>query len=366
MAKKDYYEILGVSRNSSGEEIKKAYRKLAHQHHPDKSGGGDEKFKEITEAYSILGDSKKRAQYDQFGHAFERAGGGNQQGGFQWPGGGTGGFEFHFGEEPGQNFDFSDIFEDMLGFQKGRGGKNKRGKDIQIDLEIPFEESIFGSKRMLELKKLIRCEHCQGTGGEHGTKTKTCTTCNGQGRVQRSRKTIFGAFAEIITCPECHGKGQRPEHLCKECGGKGVKYGKEAIEILIPKGIQNDSALKITGKGEASETGGVPGDLYARIIVLPHTLFQRKENDLYMILPVKLTDAVIGGAIHVSTLDGDIKLSIPEGTQSGDILKVRGKGVPYEHDYGRGNLLIEVKVDIPKRLSKKAKEAIDLLKHEGL
>ena len=365
MAKRDYYEILGVSKNSSADEIKKAYRKLAHQYHPDKAGGNEEKFKEINEAYSVLSDSKKRAQYDQFGQNFQDFGRGGS--GFQWPGGGANGFEFNFGGD-GQQFDFGDIFEGMFGFNQNDRGttRTRKGKDIQIDMEIPFEESIFGAKRVIELRKLNRCHHCNGTGGEPGTKMKKCETCNGQGRVQKTRRTIFGAFAEVSTCPDCLGKGERPETPCKECKGKRVLYGKESIEILIPKGIDNQSILKVTGKGEASQTGGVPGDLYIRIVVLPHKIFQRREQDLSMILPVKFTDAVLGTESIVATLDGEIKLKIPEGSQSGDVLKVRGKGVPSDRFGGRGDLLIELKVEIPKKVSKKAKEAIQELKKEGL
>lgn len=367
--KKDYYDILGVSRNSSADEIKKAYRKLAHQYHPDKAGGNEDKFKEISEAYGVLSDEKKRSQYDRFGAGFDQGGFGQGAQGFQWPGGG--GFEFHFGQGgpggEGQSFDFGDIFEGVFGFGGERGSaRTKKGKDIQVDLEILFEESVFGAKRVIELRKLIRCERCGGTGGEPGTKMKKCATCNGQGRVQKTRRTMLGSFAEVSMCSDCMGKGERPEHACTECAGKRVKFGKESIEILIPKGMQTNALLKATGKGEASQTGGVPGDLYIRVVVLPHAVFQRRENNLYMTLPVKFTDAVLGGSVLVATLDGDIKVKIPEGTQSGEILKVRGKGVPFEDGYGRGDLLIEVKVDIPKKLSKKTKELIDSLKNEGL
>lgn len=356
--KKDYYEVLGIPKNSSSDEVKKAYRKLAHQYHPDKTGGNEEKFKEISEAYSVLSDSKKRAQYDQLGHMNEGAG-------FGQPGGG---FEFHFGGD-GQQFDFGDIFENIFGFQSGAerwNSRTRKGKDIQIDIEIPFEESIFGGKRTIDLRKLIRCERCNGLGGEPGTKLKKCPLCNGQGRVQKTRRTLLGAFAEVSTCPDCLGKGEAPEHICVQCKGKRVVYGTEIIEIIIPKGIVNHSVLKVSGKGEASQSGGAPGDLYIRITVLPHKIFQRRENNLSMVLPIKFTEAVLGGSIAVQTLDGDIKVKIPEGTQSGDTLKVRGKGVPFESGYGRGDLLIEIKVGIPKRVSRKAKEAIDMLKNEGL
>lgn len=368
MAKKDYYEILGVTKNSSADEIKKAYRKLAHQYHPDKAGGNEERFKEINEAYSILSDEKKRAQYDRFGSSFDQGGFAGQRGqGFQWPGGG--GFEFHFGGSDEQQFDFGDIFEGMFGFGGGeRAGtsRTRKGKDIQVDLEIPFEESIFGAKRTIELRKLIRCERCNGSGGEPGARVKPCATCNGQGRIQKSRRTILGSFVEVATCPDCLGKGERPEHACSECKGKRVKYGKETIELIIPKGVQSGSMLKVTGKGEASQTGGVPGDLYIRVVALPHKIFQRRENDLYMTAPIKFTDAVLGGSVLVTTLDGEIKVKIPEGIQSGEILKIRGKGVPLEDGYRRGDLLIEIKVEIPKKVSKKAREHIEELKREGL
>ena len=367
MAKKDYYEILGVPKSSSADEIKKAYRKLAHQYHPDKQGGNEEKFKEISEAYGILADAKKRAQYDRFGSVFDQAGGfsggGGSASGGQWPGGGS--FEFQFGD--GGQFDFGDVFENMFGFGGERGNaRTRKGKDIQVDLEIPFEESVFGGKRVIELRKLIRCERCKGSGGESGAKMKKCSMCNGQGRVQRTRKTVLGAFAEVSTCNDCLGSGERPDAVCTECAGKRVHYGPETIEILIPKGIHHGAILKLTGKGEASQTGGVPGDLYVRISVLPHAIFQRRENNLFMILSVKFTDAVLGGTVLMATLDGEIHLKIPEGAQSGDILKVRGKGVLREDGYGRGDLLVEIRVEIPKKLSKKSKEAIEALKHEGL
>ncbi len=363
MVKKDYYDILGVTKSSSPDEIKKAYRKLAHQYHPDKQGGNEEKFKELNEAYSVLSDGAKRAQYDRFGHAFDGRSG-SAGGPFQW-GSQPGGFEFHFGD--GGEFNFGDIFEGMFGMGGGSASaRTRKGKDIQIDLEIPFEESVFGGKRVLELRKLARCEHCSGSGGEPGAKMKKCATCNGQGRVQRTRRTIMGAFAEVSTCPDCLGKGERPETICRECSGKRVKYGKETIDVLVPKGIYDGAIMKVTGKGEASQSGGVPGDLYIRIAVLPHPVFQRRESDLYMVMPIKFTDAALGGSVLIATLDGEIRLKIPEGTQSGEILKVRGKGVPREDGYGRGDLLVEARVEIPKKFSKKVKEAIDVLKHEGL
>lgn len=365
---KDYYKILGVAQNATKEEIKKRYRELAHKFHPDK-GGDEQRFKEVNEAYQVLSDEKKRAQYDKFGRVFEGAGvgGGPYQSGFEWPGG----FRVDFGEGgPGgfADFDFSDIFEDFFG---GFGGgtrtrsREKRGRDIRVDLEIPFEESILGGKREIELSKLTRCQRCGGTGGEPGTAEKTCAACRGRGNVQKTQRTFLGSFTQVTTCGECGGTGKRPEKSCEECRGKGAYHTTERIEVFIPKGIRDGEILKITGKGEASLYGGVPGDLYIHIHVLPHKIFRRQGDDLIMKLPVRLSQAILGDSIDVETLDGVIKLKIPAGTQAGDILRVRGKGAYVASGYGRGDLLVEMKVEIPRRISKKLKETIQELKAEG-
>lgn len=365
---RDYYKVLGVPRNATRDDIKKAYHRLAHQFHPDKKGGNEGKFKEINEAYQVLGDEKKRTQYDQFGAVFE-AGRGPQQGGFGWaPGAG-----FGFGEDFkgfGGDFDFGDIFEDVFsGF--GFGGadtrrRSKKGRDIQIELEIPLEEIIFGGRHSVEINKISVCEHCKGAGSEPGTKMQKCGTCQGRGRVERTQRTFLGALSQITACPACQGRGEMPEQVCRECGGKGALKRLETLEIFIPKGLEDGEQLKISGKGEASPFGGVPGDLYVKVRVQPDKAFRRQGNDLIMQLPIKFTQAALGDAVEIKTPDSEIKLKIPEGTESGDILKVRGKGVPLSRGYGRGDLLVEVKVLTPRHLSKKARETVEKLKEEGI
>ena len=364
---KDYYKVLGVPRNASKDDIKHAYRKMAHIHHPDKAGGNEAKFKEINEAYQVLGDENKRAQYDQFGRVFE-GGSPSGQGGFNW--GQAGGFN------PGEDFrgfgdfDFSDIFEDVLGGMGFAGAKresrSRKGRDIQIDMEIPFEEMIFGGKHEVSLQKLSKCEHCGGNGAEEGSKTVTCQTCHGSGKVEKTQRTILGVFSQVSVCLACSGKGEVPEVVCKNCGGRGVGRAMERIEIFVPAGVNNNELLKVSGKGEASATGGVPGDLFVKIHVIHSKIYRRQNDDVVMLLHVKFTAAALGAKVDVETPDGKIAMKIPEGTESGDILKVRGKGVPHASGYGRGDLLVEIKVETPKKLSRKAKEMIEKLKEEGV
>lgn len=361
---KDYYRSLGVARNATKEEIKKAYRELAHKYHPDK-GGDAERFKEINEAYSILSNDEKRSQYDQFGHAFEGSGQG-QQGGFQWPGG----FRMDFGAEgmpSGGDFDFSDVFEDL--FAGGGGARTKsrerKGKDIRIDLELSFEESILGTKKEIELYKLSRCAQCGGSGAEKGSKMNPCPTCLGKGNIQKTQRTFLGSFTQVSTCAECAGSGKRPEVACRQCKGNGVEQRSETFEVFIPKGMRDGEMLKMTGKGEASVAAGTPGDLYIHIHVAPHKVFRRQGDDIIMQLPIKLSQAIIGASVEIAAVDGGIKLKIPEGTQPGDILNVRGKGAYSSSGYGRGNLLIEINVGLPKKASKKIKEIAEGLTKEG-
>lgn len=377
MAKKDYYSLLGVAQNSTKEEIKKKYRELAHKYHPDK-GGDEARFKEINEAYQVLSDDQKRAQYDQFGQVFE----GGQQGGFSARGGSAfggewpGGFRFDFGgpfdEAPGRgfaDFDFSNVFEDFFGGNAGGNTRartrERKGKDLKADLNISFEESILGGKRDLELSKLSRCGRCNGSGGEPGAKLKNCSTCQGKGNLQKSQRTFLGSFTQITTCPECTGSGKRPETICSQCRGRGVEQRIERLEIFIPKGVREGEILKISGKGEASMSGGTPGDLYIHLSVANHKTFRRQGDDLIASLPIRLSQAMLGATMAVDTLDGSIQLKIPEGTQAGDILKVRGKGAYLPSGYGRGDLLIEIKVEIPKKPVKKIKELAEKLKEEG-
>lgn len=367
---KDYYNILGVSRNATKEEIKKAYRTLAHKYHPDK-GGEEARFKEINEAYQVLSDEKKRVQYDQFGKVFEGGTGPFGQAGFEWPGGirfdfgGDGPFDF----AQGRDFDFSDVFEDFFGAGGGRDGRRRagerKGKDIKTGVEISFEESIFGGKREIELSKLSKCLRCGGSGGEPGSRMKTCSVCQGHGSLQKTQRTFLGSFTQVSTCPDCLGSGKRPEKTCIDCRGKGILERSERLEIFIPKGIRDGEMLKISGKGEASLQGGIPGDLYINIRVAPHHIFRRQGDDIVMQLPVKISRAILGDAIEVETVDGTLRVKIPEGTQPGDILKVRGKGASASSGYGRGDLLIEIKIDMPRKANKKVKELAEKLRDEG-
>lgn len=366
----DYYSILGVSRNATPEEIKKAYRKLAHQYHPDKGGGSDAKFKEINEAYQVLGDEKKRKQYDQFGRTFD-AGQGFGPGGFQWgdifSSRDASGVNFDFGSNAGTDFDLNDILENMFGLGgKREAGRKKRGKDIVVELTIPFEKSILGGKEAITLKRVARCTHCGGSGGEPGTKTETCPTCGGKGTIQKNERTFLGTVTRVETCPMCAGKGQRPVKACWACQGKGVEKKEEHIELVIPRGVNHDDTLKLSGKGDATDSLGTPGDLYVHLRVLPHKIFRRQGDDLLMVLPIKVSQAILGDQIKINTLEGQITLKIPEGTQSGDILRVRGKGVPEARGYGHGDLLVEIKVDIPQKPSRRLKENIEKLREEGL
>lgn len=365
---KDYYKILGIARNAAKDEIKRAYRALAHKFHPDKGGDG-ERFKEVNEAYRVLSDDNKRSQYDQFGQVFEGAGGGGGfQGGFEWPGG----FKFDFGSEgAGGEFDFSDVFEDFFGgggFGASTRAKTRgrKGKDVRIELSIQFKESVFGGKETVDISKLIRCERCKGSGGEPGSKETSCKTCQGKGNVQKIQRTFLGSFTAVSTCPDCMGTGKRPETLCAGCRGQGVVRSTETLEIFVPRGVRDGEILKMTGKGEASLTGSAPGDLYIKIRVLSHEIFQRQGDDIVMQLSIPLTEAILGTTKEVETLDGNIRLKIPEGTQPSDVLRVRGKGAYSASGYGRGDLLIEIKVNIPKKISKKARETVEKLQEEGL
>ncbi|MBI2054476.1 MAG: molecular chaperone DnaJ [Candidatus Sungbacteria bacterium] len=366
---KDFYSVLGIPKNASQEEIKKAYRKLAHQYHPDKGGGDDAKFKEINEAYQVLGDEKKRQQYDNFGQAFNSGGGFG--GGFDWGDifkahGQTGGIKFDFGENSSTDFDIGDILEGVFGFSANRGSKKKRGKDIVVELTIPFEESILGGKESIALRRVVRCTHCGGMGGEPGAKTITCNTCGGKGNIQHNERTFLGSITRVETCPACRGKGEIPSKPCTTCSGKGAQKKEETLELIIPKGIRPDESIKLTGKGDISDPTGTPGDLYIRLKVTPHRVFSRQGDDLVMKLPVKISQAILGSTVAVQTLEGEINLKIPEGTQSGDILRVRGKGVPEARGYQHGDLLVEIKVEIPRRISKQLRELMEKLRMEGL
>jgi molecular chaperone DnaJ len=353
---KDYYQILGVDKKASKDEIKKAFRNLAHKYHPDKKSGDDSKFKEINEAYSILSDEKKRAEYDRFGsigNGFQ--GGANGFNGFdfsQFTQGGNGGFEF----------DFGDIFGDI--FNGGTRRRTKRGRDISIDIELSFDDSIFGVERTILLNKTSKCDNCSGTGAEKGSDLVTCERCNGKGSVREVKRTFFGQFESAATCEVCHGLGKVPKIKCQVCNGHGILKRESEIKVKIPAGIENGEMIRLSGAGEAVE-GGEAGDLYIKIYVKKHSIFKKEGKNLIMDLNVKLTDAILGGEETVTTLDGAIKLKIPEGVAHGEILRIKGKGVPLDKN-SRGDILVKVHITMPKKLSKESKKAIEALKKEGL
>lgn len=354
----DYYSTLGINKSATKDDIKKAYRKLAHQYHPDKSGGDDKKFKEINEAYQVLSDDSKRAEYDRYGRVF---GGGAGPAGF-----GEAGFDFNFSRASNGFGDFSEIFEDFFGVggSRRRGGRMRRGRDISIEIDISFAEGIFGTKRGILLKKLGECSACRATGIEPGSKTLKCQTCEGSGTVRDQKNSFFGRVSMLKECPKCKGRGEIPEHECRVCHGAGVSRKEEEVVVEIPPGIENGEALSLSGQGEAV-AGGITGDLYVRVRVHPHPEMSREGKNIVMKLDIPLTLAILGGEKIIKTLDGEIKIKIPAGLDSGEVLRVRSKGVPIESGI-RGDLLIRVQVRNPKNLSKKARQFVEELKQEGI
>lgn len=360
---KDYYEVLGLKKGASKDEVKKAFRKLASQYHPDKKTGDEAKFKEISEAYAVLGDDKKKAEYDTYGHAYQGAGGG-AQGGF----GGFGGFNWSDfqqaaqGQGGGFEFDMNDIFGDFFG--GGRRQQN-RGRDISIDIELTFKEAIFGTKRNVLLTKNSNCKDCDGTGAKKGTEMTNCTVCNGQGRVRETRQTFMGQVQTVRECDDCLGTGKVPKEKCEHCHGTGVARTEEDIEINIPAGIQNGEMIRMSGRGEAM-TGGSPGDLYIKVHVKSDPKITREGTTLYSDLHIKLSDALLGNTYKVETLDNAVDIKIPAGVEHGELLRIKGKGVPTGSGNARGDFMVKIKIDLPQKLSRKAKKLIEELKGEGI
>ncbi len=348
---KDYYKILGVEKNASTEEVKKAFRKLAHQYHPDKTGGDDAKFKELNEAYQVLGDEKKRAQYDQFGTA-------GANGGFS----GFEGFDFsNFAGGEGFNFDLGEIFGD---FFSGGGRPSRRGRDISVDIQITFAESIFGTERKILISKVSTCNECRGSGAAPGSKLKKCTVCSGKGTIKESRRSFIGNFTTVVECSTCHGRGEIPEEICKVCRGLGVTKNNSEIRVLVPAGIEPGEMIRLSGEGEAV-AGGPAGDLYVKVHVEKHPTFSREGVNLIMTLDLKISEALLGVKKIIETLDGKEEVVIPAGTTAGEILRVRGRGVP-GRSTKRGDLLIKIALPLPKKLSPKAVKLVQELKEEGL
>lgn len=359
MTNRDYYSILGVQKGASKDDIKKAFRKLAAQYHPDKKTGDESKFKEISEAYAVLGDEKKRAEYDAYGHAFSNGGGqGTGFGGFNWAGAqGFGG--------AGMEFDLNDIFENFGDMFGGGRARTARGRDISIDIELLFKEAIFGTTRTVLLTKNNTCEHCIGSGAKPGSEMVTCTTCNGNGKIRESRQSIIGSFTTVRECTVCKGRGSVPKERCGHCAGAGVVRSENEIEIKVPAGVQDGEVIRMTGRGEAVSSG-TPGDLYVKLHVKQDANITRNGNDLIQALPIKLTDALLGAAYDVQTLDGTVTIKIPAGVKHGEMLRIKGKGVPEGSGSRRGDFMVRLSIEIPGKLTRKAQQLVEELRNEGI
>jgi len=340
LSKSDYYEILEVNRNASETEIKKAYRRLAVQYHPDKNPddkAAENKFKELSEAYAILCDPQKRATYDQFGHA-----GVNGAGGFS--GGG-----FDFGGAP-----FEDIFGDIFGGSR-RAGRGRRGDDLRYNLTISFEEAAFGVEKKLQLPRSQPCDSCQGSGARSGTSPQTCGTCRGAGQVRYQQ----GFFTMTRPCPDCHGEGKIIKDPCPDCKGSGRVKQKRTLPLNVPAGVENGTRLKLSGEGEMGSQGGAPGDLYVVISVKKHPIFERDGQDVICEVPISFAQAALGCELEVPTLEGRVNLKVPTGTQSGKVFKLSGKGIVALQGYGRGDQLVVLRVEVPTKLNARQKELLE-------
>ncbi len=352
--KRDYYEVLGVQRGASDDELKKAYRKLAKKYHPDLNPGdkeAEQKFKEVNEAYEVLSDKDKRARYDQFGFAgvdpnFGAGAGGGSYGGFG---------DFDFG-------DLGDIFGSFFGggFGGSRQARNgpQRGESIRVGLTISFEEAAFGCEKEVAVDRIDTCPTCKGSGCEAGTTPEVCTQCGGSGQVQQRRQTPMGVFATTTTCPKCGGRGKIIHSPCKDCNGTGRQRRRKTIKVSVPAGIDNGQTISLRGQGNAGKNGGAAGDLLILITVRPHQLFRREGNNVYCDAPITFTQAVLGGELEIPTIDGKVKYDIPEGTQTGTTFRLKGKGIPSINGRGRGDQYVTVHIETPRNLSREQKEAL--------
>ena len=352
--KRDYYDVLGVDKSADATAIKKAYRKLAMKYHPDKNPGdkeAEEKFKEINEAYEVLSDETKRRNYDQFGHEGVNGQGFGGAGGFG--GQGFGGFDDIFG----------DIFGDMFGGGFSGGSRQRRrgperGADIKQRVNISFEEAAFGKKVQVKINRSEECDQCHGSGAKPGTSKKTCPTCHGSGEVQSVQRTPFGNIASTRTCSTCNGEGEVIDSPCSKCHGKGSIRKTKTIEVDIPAGIDNGQMIKLGGQGELGTRGGPRGDLYIEVNVQSHPLFTRDGYDVYLEMPITFAQATLGDKIQVPTLDGKVEYEVPEGTQTGTVFRLKGKGIPKLKSNVRGDQYVKVTVEIPKKLNEKQKELV--------
>jgi molecular chaperone DnaJ len=349
MAKRDFYDVLGVNKNASPEELKSAYRKLAVKYHPDKNPGdkaSEDKFKEASEAYGILSDQEKKQNYDNFGHAAFEGGGGRQSGGF----GGFGGA------------DFSDIFEDFFGDfggggrSRGRRNTSNKGSDLRYDLSITLEEAYEGKKQDIKFSTTEKCNTCKGNGSKPGHSPDRCTVCGGNGKVRSNQ----GFFTVQQTCPQCAGSGEEITNPCNDCNGQGNKQASKKISVTIPKGVDDGTRIRLAGKGEAGSRGGANGDLYLFINVHSHDLFKRSDENLFFEFPISIADAALGTTIEIPTIDGGkAKIKIPDGTQNGKQFRLKGKGMPYMRGSGNGDLYVQVNTEVPISLNKEQKELLE-------
>ena len=358
MAQRDYYEVLGVAKSASEDEIKKAFRKAAIKHHPDKEGGDEAKFKEINEAYEVLKDQQKRNRYDQFGHA--GVGGASAGGGFN-----GNPFEgFDFGSQ-GAQFDFGgglgDIFGQFFGGAQSSQGP-RRGRDVETSVTLTFEEAVFGVEKKISLTLEDECEHCHGSGAEPGHSLKTCPDCKGAGQQTRVMNSIFGQIQQAVTCPTCHGKGKIPEKNCSVCSGRGTVRQARDIKLKIPAGIDDGATIRLREHGEAVQDGS-KGDLYVHIKVKAHKKFTREGNIILSFEHVSMVDAALGTEIDVDTVDGKVRMKVPAGTQNGADFKLSGHGVPSVRSDARGPHIVGIVVDTPTKLSKKQKELLEEFKN---
>ena len=348
--KRDYYEILGVSKDASADEIKKIYRKLALQYHPDrnKDAGAEEKFKEISEAYAVLSDSEKRSQYDRFGHA---------------------GIDGQYSAEDifrGADFGgFGDIFEMFFG--GGRRGPRgpRRGTDLQYDLYVTFEEAAFGVRKDIDIPRTENCSSCSGTGAKQGTSPKRCPTCGGTGQVRTTHSTFGMQFVSTTACSTCHGRGQIIEFPCPECGGSGRVRKRRKLTVNVPAGADSGLGLRLSGEGEAGEPGAPPGDLYVVIHVMEHRYFKRVDYDVISELSISFPQAALGADVMVETLHGKVKMNIPTGTQTHSVFRLKGKGIQHLHGHGKGDQLVRVVIKTPTKLSKDQKELLEQFEYLG-
>jgi molecular chaperone DnaJ len=352
--KRDYYEVLGVARDAAPDAIKKAYRKLAIQLHPDRNKAADaeERFKELSEAYAVLSDAEKKARYDQFGHA-----GIDQQ---------------YSSEDLFRNIDFSDLFGGM-GFESifgnlfgfgGRGSGPGRGRDLQARHAISLEEAFTGAEAKIEYWRLEGCEPCKGTGAEPGSKVDTCPTCRGQGQVQRMVRTAFGTLSQVTSCPDCGGEGRRIESPCRTCKGSGHDRHRRTVTVSIPTGIESGQTLRVAGQGEVGGRGGPYGDLYVEVQVRPHPRFHRDGPDLVVEVPLSFPEAALGTELRLDTLDGEVTVAVPAGSETGKVLRVKGRGMPYLRGSGRGDLHVQLRVVVPQHLNEKARHLLEELAKE--